>query len=177
MKPKNLFLLTPLVLLSISGLTACEGAKESLGIGVRNVPDEFAVIKNEPLTLPPNYKLSPPHPGAERPQHKRAETKAKEAITGHISGTENAGSLTQGESSLLKQAGANKADPDIRNAIDSKRRKLKKEEIPVARRIFGLYDEEPPASVVDANKESERLRGNMQEGEPVTKGETPIVED
>ncbi len=31
-------------------------------------PDEFAVARQAPLVIPPDYSLSPPQPGAPRPQ-------------------------------------------------------------------------------------------------------------
>ena len=46
------------------GLTAaaCGGLKDDLGLA-KKAPDEFAVVRNAPLSLPPNFNLRPPKPG------------------------------------------------------------------------------------------------------------------
>jgi hypothetical protein len=46
----------------------------------RSMPDEFAVESRAPLTLPPDYDLRPPQPGAPRPQETPAAEKARKAI-------------------------------------------------------------------------------------------------
>ena len=55
---KSLAILGGAVLLS--GLSACGGG----GLFDRNRPDEFAVSRNAPLVIPPDYALEPPQPGA-----------------------------------------------------------------------------------------------------------------
>ena len=49
----------------LSALGGCSGVSESLGFAKQS-PDEFAVVRNAPLTLPPDYTLRPPQPGAPR---------------------------------------------------------------------------------------------------------------
>ena len=43
-------------------------------------PDEFAVESRAPLTIPPDYDLRPPKPGAPRPQEATAAEKARRVI-------------------------------------------------------------------------------------------------
>ena len=44
-------------------LSACEGGiGDALGLG-KKAPDEFAVVRSAPLTLPPDFTLRPPRPG------------------------------------------------------------------------------------------------------------------
>ena len=43
-------------------------------------PDEFAVESRAPLTLPPDYELRPPSPGAARPQEATAADRARKVI-------------------------------------------------------------------------------------------------
>jgi hypothetical protein len=50
-------------------------------IGMEKVsPDEFAVEARAPLTIPPDFDLRPPQPGAPRPQEASASTKAQGVI-------------------------------------------------------------------------------------------------
>jgi Protein of unknown function (DUF3035) len=50
-------------------------------IGLDQVgPDEFAVESRAPLTIPPEFDLRPPQPGAPRPQEITAAERAKKVI-------------------------------------------------------------------------------------------------
>ncbi|MEL0015072.1 MAG: DUF3035 domain-containing protein, partial [Rhodospirillales bacterium] len=40
----------------------CGSVKDELGLE-KKAPDEFTVVRNAPLSLPPNYNLRPPKPG------------------------------------------------------------------------------------------------------------------
>ncbi len=52
------------------------------GVANRDRPDEFAVARNAPLVIPPDYSLVPPKPGAPAPQGSDARTQALEALFG-----------------------------------------------------------------------------------------------
>ena len=158
-------------------LAACSGAKEQLGL-TKKSPDEFAVIKHAPLAMPPDYGLRPPTPGAARPQEQGTTDQARQAVFGN-SATQASETPTSGEESLLQQAGGSVADPNIRQRVDSETSAVEEHNRPVAKRLLGVMvgDDEPPASVVDAKAEAERLRKNTEEGKPVTEGETPSVDD
>ena len=56
-----------LVASAVFALTACEGVKKQFGL-TKQSPDEFRVVARAPLSLPPDFTLRPPEPGAVRPQ-------------------------------------------------------------------------------------------------------------
>src|SRR5436305_15130666 len=60
-------------------LPGCSGFRQALGMD-RVGPDEFAVESRAPLTIPPDYDLRPPQPGAARPQEVTAAERARKAI-------------------------------------------------------------------------------------------------
>ena len=69
------------------GLTASAAALLLAGCGTggiagRDRPDEFAVARNAPLVIPPDYTLTPPKPGEPAPQGSDARTQALEALFG-----------------------------------------------------------------------------------------------
>ncbi|MGI8942925.1 MAG: DUF3035 domain-containing protein [Qipengyuania sp.] len=98
---------TTLALLAGSAtlLTACGGG----GFLNRDRPDEFAVQRQAPLVVPPDFNLVPPAPGAPRPAEGTASEQALEALFG------GPAQRSQVETSALDRAGA--ADPGIRSAI------------------------------------------------------------
>ena len=60
-------------------LCGCDSFKQMVGLE-RTGPDEFAVESRAPLTIPPDFELRPPKPGAPRPQEVSAAEKARKAI-------------------------------------------------------------------------------------------------
>jgi len=68
------------VCLAASSLIAgCTDFKKSIGLEP-TLPDEFAVESRAPLTIPPDFELRPPSPGAPRPQETASNQQAKQAI-------------------------------------------------------------------------------------------------
>jgi hypothetical protein len=60
-------------------LSGCTNFKRAVGIEQVS-PDEFAVESRAPLTMPPDFDLRPPKPGAPRPQETTAAQKAQQSI-------------------------------------------------------------------------------------------------
>jgi hypothetical protein len=60
-------------------VAGCTDFKRAIGIE-QTMPDEFAVESRAPLTIPPDFDLRPPTPGAPRPQEKSADQQAKDVM-------------------------------------------------------------------------------------------------
>ena len=60
-------------------LSGCAGLRQAIGMDQVG-PDEFAVESRAPLTIPPDFDLRPPQPGAPRPQETTAADKARSVI-------------------------------------------------------------------------------------------------
>jgi hypothetical protein len=82
--------------LGLAGLTAlagCGGGKG--GVMGHAAPDEFAVQRRAPLVIPPDFALTPPRPGAPRPQEADSSTLALQAMFGgQAARSESEGALT-----------------------------------------------------------------------------------
>jgi hypothetical protein len=155
-------------------LTGCSGTKESLGL-TKASPDEFAVVRHAPLSMPPDYALRPPRPGAPRPQESAPIDAAAETVFGSKKGEGNYNE----DAAFLNDIGAVPADTNIRDKIDAETARLDKKNIPVAKKILNIGSSKPPeapSSVVNAKEESARIQKNKEEGKSVTTGETPSIE-
>ena len=64
---------------AVSLLPGCTDMKRAIGLE-RTSPDEFAVESRAPLTMPPDFELRPPQPGAARPQEKSSGQQARQVI-------------------------------------------------------------------------------------------------
>ncbi len=72
-----LALLPALLLLAGCG----DEMRKQFGLG-KNPPDEFQVVRRAPLSLPPDFGLRPPQPGAVRPQEGMVSDQARSAVLG-----------------------------------------------------------------------------------------------
>ncbi|QAY75786.1 DUF3035 domain-containing protein [Sphingosinicella sp. BN140058] len=82
----------------MAGSLALAGCGSS-GVLGRERPDEFAVARNAPLVIPPDYSLVPPRAGEPAPTGADARTQALEALFGGPAPRSDA------ERQLLNQAG------------------------------------------------------------------------
>ena len=98
----------PLILLTGASamLAACGGGG---GVFNRERPDEFAVQRQAPLVVPPDFTLTPPAPGAPRPSEGTASEQALEALFG------GPAPRSRVEASVIDRAGA--AAPSIRSQV------------------------------------------------------------
>ncbi len=89
-------------------LASCGGMGESLSrtFGfTRDSPDEFAVTTQAPLTLPPDYSIRPPQPGAPRPQDVPDRLAAQEALIPQTALASNGTGMSAGQAALVQEAG------------------------------------------------------------------------
>jgi len=93
----------------LAAASATLGACGSSGIFDRERPDEFAVQRQAPLVVPPDFTLTPPEPGAPRPAEGTASEQALEALFG------GPAERSEIETSALDRAGP--AAPGIRSQI------------------------------------------------------------
>jgi hypothetical protein len=96
-------------LLLVAAAAASLGACGSGGIVNRERPDEFAVQRQAPLVVPPDFALTPPVPGAPRPAEGTAAQQALDALFG------GPAPRSAVETSALQRAG--QPDPGIRSAV------------------------------------------------------------
>ena len=69
-------------LLILTGASAMLAGCGSSGLLGRDRPDEFAVQRQAPLVIPPDFGLTPPAPGAPRPSDRNTATQAQDALFG-----------------------------------------------------------------------------------------------
>src|ERR1700748_1496245 len=88
------------------GLAACSDDELTRTFGLtRDAPDEFTVTTRAPLSMPPDYSLRPPRPGAARPMEQSERTQAEEALVPQTAlGAPQVGN-SPGQEALVQQAG------------------------------------------------------------------------
>jgi len=98
--------LTALVLVAAVTTSGCSTLQ-----GQRATPDEFAVARNAPLIIPPDFSLAPPVAGTAGLTPAEAQQQAIDALFG------GPAPRSPGEMSLLDAAGRNDAQMGIRSQV------------------------------------------------------------
>lgn len=160
----------------------CSQVRESLGGGKRP-PDEFRVVSRAPLTVPPNFQLRPPSPGAPRPQEGTPTDQAKRAV--FRADDDDKESVEQvipsdgrslGERALLKNANADEADSDIRLVLDRETDQINSESDTFIEGLIFWRDQPPAGEIINPEEENQRIREAEALGEPVTGEGTATIE-
>ncbi len=173
---KNMMVLA----IAVASLSACGDAKKMMGLE-KTAPDEFAVYSRAPLSLPPDYSLKPPKPGADRPQAEDETLKAQRALTGRDVNTprtnENGyANMTPGLEALLQQTGATGVDPTIRQKIDRETSAFVEESKHFTDEIMFWKNKEAFGTKVDAAKEAQRIREAQALGKTVDGQGAVVIE-
>jgi len=165
--------------LLLSGCGALDGLIPGLGGSNKQAPDEFQVVAQQPLSIPPNADLRPPRPGAPRPQDTPPQVRAQSLVSGQpVSAVQaaNAGAGSPSEAALLAKAGASSADPNIRSTVNQETGMLAAQNRSLIDDLIFWRKADPPGVVVDPAKEQQRIRETQATGQPVTTGTTPTIE-
>ena len=172
----QLRIMSPVLLAgSLLLLAGCDTDKLSRTFGLtRDSPDEYTVTTRAPLSMPPDYNLRPPQPGASRPQEQTERQQAEEALAPQLTlGAQTPGSVSQGQAALTQQAGA-AAPSDIRRRVDQDAQS--DNDSGFIDKLLYWRKPDPEGAQVDAQKESQRLKQNAALGESPSVGETPIIQ-
>jgi len=165
--------------LAAVALTACSSTKEMLGLE-KTAPDEFAVYSRAPLSLPPDYSLKPPTPGADRPQEENETHRAQRALTGRdVANVDNTGSyqnMSPGLRSILQETGAINADPSIRKTIDRETSAFIEESETFTEDLMFWRDKGEFGTKVDAAAEAQRIREAQALGEKIDGNGVVVIE-
>lgn len=168
-------------LLSVLALAGCSGGadvREELGLK-KAPPDEFAVVTRAPLSVPPDYTLRPPRPGAERPMELSVREQARKTVFGvsDVAPKAQQPANTGASGAFLNKLGANNTDPSIRESLNAEMRELDKAQQPAAEKLLFWKEKEPRGKTIDPVEEQKRLDAQKaQSGTAVQKRNEDILE-
>ncbi|MDA0781795.1 MAG: DUF3035 domain-containing protein [Rickettsiales bacterium] len=177
-----------ILITSLSFITSCSGSvRDTLGMR-RSAPNEFRVVSNPPLSVPPEFSIRPPIP--EGTYKEVIKSKAEDARTVFF---ENASAdlkiksekQTAGEQAFGSLFNSNVANPEIKSLLHKEfieAAKKEEEKSFLEQKIlskipsFSSDKEKNTEPVVDAKSEKNRIVETKKIGEKLTGDETPTVE-
>lgn len=140
----------------------------------RDAPDEYTVTTRAPLSMPPDYNLRPPRPGAPRPQEQSERQQVEEALVPQLALAAPQRQASAGQSALVQQAGPT-APADIRRRVDRDASTDAGDDGFIDKLLYWRKPDTQRAQV-DPTRESQRLRQNAALGESPDVGDTPIIQ-
>ena len=156
-----------LMFLILNFFYGCSKIRESAGVN-RKSPDEYQTIENPPLVIPPDYNLVPPDQLQEK-DIENIETELAEEI---LFGLNEKKIIEENQLStmnlILSKANTEEVSDAIRDEIDEN---FANEMNTEDKFDFEWKDEQ---EVLDAVKESERIREKSFNSESIVEGDTPI---
>ena len=156
-----------IILSVVLTLNACSNVRDSAGVTRKSI-DEFQVVENPPLIIPPDFNLLPPDQLEEKNIDDEEKELAQEILFGldenEIQPVTQLSTMNQ----ILSQADALDVPSSIREELDR--------EFSQEIKTDGIFkiNWENEVEVLDAIKESERIRNKNFEGESIAEGDTPI---
>lgn len=157
-------------------LSGCGDSSLTRTFGLtRDAPDEFTVVTRAPLSMPPDFSLRPPAPGAARPQDQSDRSLAESALVPEAAlGSAPAG-VSPGQAALVRDAGG-AAPADIRQRVDQEASLDTSNDSFIDRLLYWRKPDTQQA-VVNSTAEAKRLRDNAALGQSPDAGDTPIIRD
>jgi len=142
------------LVVAAAATSGCASLSRSLG-ATKSSPDEFRVVSQAPLTLPPDYNLRPPRPGEARPTELQPADEARAALFGQEVGQ----AASQGERTFVTNAGAGAADPNIRDTVDFESQGIVRRNENFVNRVLSFGGSGAPAAApLNAEQEAQRLQ-------------------
>ena len=163
-------------------LPGCSGVSEVIGLE-SDPPDEFQVVVRAPLSMPEDYGLRAPKPGAQGPNEQPLRDRTRQIVLdsegkGKVARKAPAriAGVDATEAALLRKLGADRVDPDIRQVVERETTALELEGKSFVEDLMFWKEPPPPGEAVDAAKERRRLQENAALGRPAEAGDTPKIE-
>ena len=129
-------------------LVSCSQIRESAGVNRKNI-DEFKVVENPPLVIPPDLNLLPPDQLSEKNINNVEGELAKEILFGLDEETTDKKTSLSTMENIINQTDANEVDSSIRQEINEQF---------ASEKDIGSMNWENETEILDSIAESERLR-------------------
>ena len=146
-------------------IISCSKVRDSAGVNRKNI-DEFGVIENPPLIIPPDFNLLPPDQLEEKNLDNEESELAKEILFGLEDGADMNNLELSTMENILRQSNAFEIDKSIRDEIDEQFASEKNS-------ISKSWDDE--IEILDSITESERLRNQLLNNEVESNEEIPKI--
>ncbi len=164
------------IILIIFFLSACSNTDNLIKLS-EIPPDEFSVVRKDPLEIPPNFNLRPPGKSKKTNSLDPSE-KAKDVLSDLISKKEKINSnenLTKGDTILLKNTGFSERNYSIREILNTENSLALQNKGRIELLIEKLVGDSSNENILDPEKELRRSQEKIATGENFIKSQKPVI--
>lgn len=163
-------------------LGGCSELRQAVG-AEKTSPDEFQVRVRKPLSMPREYGLRAPIPGAPRPQASRSRDRARQIVLDSDKSRHGARrvrprirGLSDEEAALIAKLGGTSMDPDIRLKVDRESAQIAESQKSFVNTIMFWKEKPKPGKAVDPREEARRIQENAALGRKGDASKVPTIE-
>lgn len=159
----------------LAGCSSSSDLSRTFGI-TRDAPDEYTVTTQVPLSMPPDFAVRPPQPGAPRPQQVSEQQQAEQVLAPQTA-LANApeAQASAGQQALVQSAGPT-PPANIRAEVNGEASAAAQQNDSFVDKLMFWSTAPAPGIVVDPQKEQQRIRENAALGRSQDSGDTPIIQ-
>ena len=148
-------------------INSCSGIRDSAGVTRKSI-NEFTVVENPPLVIPPNFNLLPPNQLSTKKIDDIESELAQEILFGLDEDELPIQNKTDTMNQILLRADALDTSTLIRSEVDEDFM----QEVETKKIFKGKFENE--IEILDAVKESQRIREKIFEGALISEGKVSI---
>jgi hypothetical protein len=162
-------------------LSACGSVREAVGIDADS-PDEYQVVVRAPLSMPADYGLRAPRPGASGPQEAKVRDRTRQIVldsqgkAAKKMAPKPIAGVSKVEMALLNRLGAESVDPNIRQVVERETTVIEAGQRSAVETILFWRPKTPGGTALDATAERRRLQENAALGRTAIEGQSPQIE-
>ena len=163
-------------------LGGCTELRQAIG-AEKSSPDEFQIRVRKPLSMPREYGLRAPRPGAARPQDGRGRDRARQIVLDSDKSRRGARrvrpqikGVSREEAALIAKLGGGSVDSGIRLKVDRESAQIVEDNKSFVDAIMFWKDQVKPGKVVDPKSEARRIQENAALGRRGDAGNVPTIE-
>ena len=161
-------------------LGGCTEMRQAVG-AEKSSPDEFQIRVRKPLSMPREYGLRAPRPGAARPQDGRGQARqivldSDKSRLGARRVRPQIKGVSREEAALIAKLGGGLVDSGIRLKVDRESAQIVEDNKSFVDAIMFWKDEVKPGKVVDPKSEARRIQENAALGRRGDAGNVPTIE-
>jgi len=161
-------------------LGGCTELRQAIG-AEKSSPDEFQIRVRKPLSMPREYGLRAPRPGAARPQDGRSQARqivldSDKSRRGARRVRPQIKGVSREEAALIAKLGGGSVDSGIRLKVDRESAQIVEDNKSFVDAIMFWKDQVKPGKVVDPKSEARRIQENAALGRRGDAGNVPTIE-
>ncbi len=162
-------------------LGGCTEFRSAVGME-KTPPDEFSVRVRAPLSMPKDYGLKAPRPGAGSASTNKSRDRAEQIIIESDksrrgrSAPRRIKGLTSQETALITKLGGDRVASNIRRTVESETAAINEKNKGFVDTIMFWKETPLPGKAVDPRKEARRIQENAALGRRADTGKTPVIE-